>query len=155
MGAEQLADDELPSNSSRRSSSDPPGGGRAAALLATGLAGMLVVLIMLVGSLGLWIAVPLLWLWVGAQAEGATGSVGAGFGVALPGAVLTIGLVALLLARLSGAYRANRAARGLTDNGHAVLESVLILSAGVTVLAFAVWFLFLAGASPLPLGLQI
>ena len=39
--------------------------------------------------------------------------------------------------------------------GHFVLESVLVVSAGITLAAFAVWFLFFAGASPVPVGIQI
>ncbi len=41
-------------------------------LLRTGIGALLVVLIMLIGSLVMWIGAPLLWLWVGGQIEGAT-----------------------------------------------------------------------------------
>jgi hypothetical protein len=69
--------------------------------------------------------------------------------------IVTIAGVAALLAKLSNTYRSNRQARGLDDPGHLVLEGVLVVSAGVTGTAFVVWFLFFAGASPLPLGIQI
>jgi hypothetical protein len=36
-----------------------------------------------------------------------------------------------------------------------VLEGVLVVSAGITIAVFAVWFLFFAGASPVPIGIQI
>jgi hypothetical protein len=110
---------------------------------------------MFIGSLGLWIATPLLWLWVGSQVQGATGSLGAAFGAALVGAVLTVVLLASVLASLSNTYRANRSSRGLADTGHAVLERVLIASAGFAVVVFAIWFLFFAGTTPLPLGIGI
>ena len=59
-----------------------------------------------------------------------------------------------VLVKLSGFYRANRRARGLDDPGHGVLELVLIVSAAVTLVAFAVWFVFLAGANPVP-GMEV
>jgi hypothetical protein len=121
-------------------------------LLRTGAGAVLVVLIMLIGSLVLWVGAPLLWLWLGSQIEGATSSVGASIAAAFLGAVLTIVLVAGLLSKLSNVYRANRRARGLDDTGHFVLEVVLVISASVALVAFVVWFFFLAGAEPLPLG---
>jgi hypothetical protein len=36
-----------------------------------------------------------------------------------------------------------------------VLESVLVVSAGITLAVFAVWFLLFAGASPVPIGIQL
>jgi Phosphoethanolamine transferase EptA/EptB len=124
-------------------------------VLRTGMGAALVVLIMFIGSLVLWVGTPLLWLWVGSQIQGATDSLGAALGSMFIGVVVTIAAVAALLAKLSNTYRSNRQARGLDDPGHLVLEGVLVISAGVTGTAFVVWFLFFAGASPLPLGIQI
>ena len=123
-------------------------------VLRTGASAVLVLLIMVVGSLVLWIGAPLLWLWLGSQIEGATASVGAAIGSAFLGAVLTIVLVAAILAKLSNFYRANRVARGLDDPGHFVLEVVLVVSASVALFAFVIWFFFLAGAEPLPVGIK-
>ena len=36
-----------------------------------------------------------------------------------------------------------------------VLEGVLVVSAGLTVVAFVVWFFFLAGTSPVPIGIHV
>jgi hypothetical protein len=124
-------------------------------VLRTGTGAALVVLIMFIGSLVLWVGTPLLWLWVGSQIQGATDSLGAALGSMFIGVIVTIAGVAALLAKLSNTYRSNRQARGLDDPGHLVLEGVLVVSAGVTGTAFVVWFLFFAGASPLPLGIQI
>ena len=55
----------------------------------------------------------------------------------------------------SGVTRANCRARGLDDPGHFVLEGVLVISAGLTLTAFVIWFLFIAGANPLPLGISV
>src|SRR5207248_9404579 len=125
------------------------------AALQTGAAAVLVLLIMFLGSLVLWIGTPLLWLWIGSQIQGATDSLGAAMAAAFPGAVVTIGVVASILAKLSDVYRGNRRARGLDDPGHVVLEAVLVVSAGLTVTAFVAWFLVLSGASPLPIGISI
>jgi len=101
----------------------------------------------------MWLGAPLLWLWIGSQIE-AVSSLGAAVGATFLGAVLTIVLLAAVLARLSNFYRANCVARGQRDPGHVVLEMVLVISAGVAVVAFVVWFFFLAGAEPLPVGIK-
>jgi hypothetical protein len=124
-------------------------------LLRTGAGAILVVLIMFIGSLGLWVGTPLLWLWVGSQIQGATSSLGTALGAAFVGAVLTITAVASVLAKLSDVYRANCRSRGLDDPGHLMLEGVLVVSAGITLTGFVVWFFFFAGTSPVPLGIHI
>jgi hypothetical protein len=124
-------------------------------VLQTGSGAILVILIMFTGSLVLWIGTPLLWLWVGSQIQGHTASIGSAIGVMFIGAVLTIALVSWVLVSLSNIYRANCLARGLDDPGHFVLEGVLVVSAGFTIVAFGIWFFFFAGASPVPIGIQI
>ena len=66
------------------------------------------------------------------------------------GRTLTVWLLAAVLAKLSQSYRANALARGEADPGHGVLESVMIVAAGVAIVVFGVWFLLFAGASPIP-----
>jgi hypothetical protein len=124
-------------------------------LLRTGAGAVLVVLIMFIGSLVLWIGTPLAWLWIGSQIQGATASLGAALGAMFIGVVITIGLLASLLSKLSNVYRSNCQARGHGDPGHVVLEGVLVVSAGFTLAAFIVWFFLFAGASPVPLGLNL
>jgi hypothetical protein len=124
-------------------------------LLRTGAGATLVLLIMFIGSLVLWIGTPLLWLWIGSQVQGATSSLGTALGVSFVGVVATIMLLAGILAKLSNVYQANRRSRGLQDTGHYVLETVLVVSAGITLAAFVVWFFLFAGASPVPVGIQL
>ncbi len=125
-------------------------------LLRSGSGGALVILIMFIGSLVLWLGTPLLWLWVGSQVQGATESLSGALAAVFVGVIASVLLIAALLVKLSAVYRANRRSRGLGDPGNVVLESVLIVSAAVTILAFAIWFLFLAGASPVPgMGIQL
>lgn len=124
-------------------------------VLRTGAGASLVVLIMFTGSLVLWVGTPLAWLWIGSQIQGATDSLGAALGIMFVGVVVTIALLAALLAKLSNTYRANRRARGLDDPGHVMLEGVLVVSAGLTITVFVVWFFLFAGASPVPLGIHL
>src|SRR5579875_2263929 len=118
--------------------------------LMTGAGATLVVLIMFIGSLVLWVGTPLLWLYVASQVQGATDSLGAALGTMFVGAVATVAIIAAVLGQLSNTYRSNCMARGREDPGHVVLEGVLVISAGLTVVVFAVWFLLFAGASPVP-----
>ena len=124
-------------------------------LLRTGAGALLVIAIMFIGSLVLWIGTPLLWLWIGSQIQGQTSSLGAALGVMFIGVIVTITALASLLSKLSNVYRANCQARGLADPGHFVLEGVLVVSAGVTLAVFAVWFFLFAGTSPIPVGIQL
>jgi heme/copper-type cytochrome/quinol oxidase subunit 2 len=124
------------------------------ALLRTGTGAALLLMIMVIGSLGLWLGTPLLWLWVGSQVQGATESVASAMAAMFVGVPVSVVLLAMLLSKLSAGYRANCRARGLRDPGNVALESVLVVSAAVTLIAFAVWFLFIAGASPVP-GMNI
>lgn len=123
--------------------------------MRTGTGAVLVILIMFIGSLVLWIGTPLLWLWVGSQIQGETSSLGAALGVMFLGVVVTIALLAGLLGRLSNILRANRLARGMQDPGHVVLEGVLVVSAGFTLVGFVIWFFLFAGTSPIPIGIQL
>jgi hypothetical protein len=123
--------------------------------MRTGTGAMLVVLIMFIGSLGLWVGTPLLWLWVGSQVQGETDSLGTALVVAFIGALVTISALGTLLARLSDVYRDNCISRGLGDPGNVVLEGVIVVSAGLTITVFVIWFFFFAGADPAPIGIQI
>ena len=123
--------------------------------MRAGAGATLVLAIMFIGSLVLWVGTPLLWLWIGSQVQGATQSIGAALGTGFCGVVITIALVAALLGRLSNVYRANCIARGQEDPGHVVLEGVLVVSAGLTLIVFGIWFLFFAGASPVPVGISL
>ena len=124
-------------------------------LLRTGAGAILVVSIMFIGSLGLWVGTPLLWLWIASQVQGDTQSLGTALAVAFVGVLVTITVLVSILSRLSEVHRANRVARGFEDPGHIVLEAVIVVSAGLTLVAFVIWFFFLAGTSPVPIGIQV
>jgi hypothetical protein len=124
-------------------------------LLRIGAGAVLALTIMFVGSLVLWLGTPLLWLWVGSQVQGGTSSLSLALLVMAVGVLVTIWLLAFLLSKLSEVYRALALARGQEDPGHRVLESVLIATAGVAIVVFGAWFLLFAGASPVPLGMNL
>jgi hypothetical protein len=124
-------------------------------LLRTTTGAVLLLSIMVIGSIVMWVGTPLMWLWIGSQVQGQTESLGSALAVAFVGVVITVMLLASLLSRLSDGYRLNRVARGGEDPGHVVLEGVLVVSAGVSIAVFAVWFFLFAGAAPAPIGINI
>ena len=122
-------------------------------VLRAGSSAALLLVLMFLGSLGLWVGAPLLWLWIGGLVQGATNSVGAAIATILVGFVATVLLSVPVLGWLARRHAEARAARGLEDYGRVALEGVLVVSAAIAVVVFAVWFFFLAGAEPIPLGL--
>jgi heme/copper-type cytochrome/quinol oxidase subunit 2 len=119
----------------------------------TGASALVLLAIMFLGSLVLWVGVPFAWLWIASQIQAATDSLGAALGAAFVGVVLSIAAVMALLSRLSHTYRRQRVARGLQDTGHLALEIVVVVSAGITLVVFTVWFFLFAGTSPIPFNL--
>jgi hypothetical protein len=109
--------------------------------------------LMFAACLALWFAVPVAWLWVGGRVQGATQSLGAALAVALLGMVVSVLLAMRALSWLAHRHAAARAARGLDDLGVAPLEGAMVVSCVLAVVGFGVWFFFLAGPEPLPLGL--
>jgi MFS family permease len=110
-------------------------------------------LLMCLAALVLWVGLPILWLWIAGRVQGATGSVGPAIGAALVGFIVSALLFVPLLGWLGRRHAEARARRGLDDLGRAALEGVVVVSAAIAAVAFAIWFLFLAGAEPVPLGL--
>ena len=120
-------------------------------LLRAGSSAAVLLAIMFLGSLVLWVGVPVAWLYVGSLVQAATESVGAALGVVLLGVVVTIGAVVALLGRLNRVYAHTREARGLEPLGQAPLEAVLVVSAGLALVLFIGWFFLLSGTEPFPL----
>jgi MFS family permease len=123
------------------------------ALLHRGSAAF-VLLGMFCASLLMWVGIPIGWLWIGSQIEGATQSLGAAVGAMAIGVVATILLAIPVLGWLSDRYRAVRVARGQEDTGHFALEVMLVLSSGTAIVAFLLWFFVFAGSEPVPVGIS-
>ncbi|MEA2481996.1 MAG: hypothetical protein QOJ07_3918 [Thermoleophilaceae bacterium] len=117
--------------------------------LRTGSSAVLLLAMMFVGSLVLWVGVPLAWLYLGSKVQGATHSVGAAIAVMLPGTVITIFALIPILSWLNSAYAHGREARGLESYGQAPLEAVLVVSATIAIAGFGAWFFLFSGTPPL------
>jgi hypothetical protein len=122
-------------------------------LLQAGSRALVLLLLMFLGSLGLWIVMPLFWFWVGGRVQGATHSLGAAFGVVLLGVIASVAVTIPVLGWLNSKHVEERAARGLPPAGRTPLESVMVVSATLALLAFGAWFVLFSGAEPVPLGL--
>lgn len=116
--------------------------------LRTGASGLMVLFIMVVGSLVLWVGVPAGWLWVGSQIQGNTGNIGTALAAMMGGVVVSVVALAMLLAWLNRKHEEMREARGLPETESSVLERVLVVTAGIAVVGFTIWFLGFAGPGP-------
>jgi hypothetical protein len=129
-----------------------PRGGVIRRILHRGVSVLLLVVLTVLASVGLWVAMPLGWFWVAGRVEAGTGSLGAAVVLALVGVVGTIVVAVPLLGWLNRKRVEHREAVGLPEASGVALEAVLVVSATVAVIAFGVWFFFFAGAQPFPLG---
>jgi heme/copper-type cytochrome/quinol oxidase subunit 2 len=117
-------------------------------LLRAGASGLILVLMMLGAGLVLWIGVPVGWLWVGSQVQGATDSIGTAIFVMLVGVVASIVAIVPILGWLNRKHLELRAARGLDTHGQTALEAMMTVSVTIAVIAFVVWFFVIAGPGP-------
>jgi heme/copper-type cytochrome/quinol oxidase subunit 2 len=117
-------------------------------LLRAGASGLILVLMMLGAGLVLWIGVPVGWLWIGSQVQGATDSLGTAIAVMLVGVVASIVAVVPILGWLNRKHLELRAARGLDTHGQTALETVMTVSVAIAVIAFVIWFFVIAGPGP-------
>lgn len=122
--------------------------------------------LMAVGSVTLWLGIPIGWLWIGSQVQADSQSPGfAPYMLVLAGIVVSIAAMAKLLAMLNRTYKRvagddavvrvrmpwHRSMRGEDDSRvpRSVLDVVMVISVSAALAVFAVWFFFFAG-SPLP-----
>jgi hypothetical protein len=115
-------------------------------VLRLGFTLMLLVIIMVVGSLVLWLGVPLGWLYVGSLVQAETRSIGAALAAAFVGAAVSIMALAWFLGRLNQVAQDMRRARGHEPGNP--LEKVLVVTAVIAVAGFSFWFFILAGPGP-------
>jgi heme/copper-type cytochrome/quinol oxidase subunit 2 len=117
-------------------------------LLRAGASGVLVLLMMVGAGLVLWVGVPLGWLYIGSQVQGASDSVGLAILVMLVGVVVSIVAIVPLLGWLNRKHLQLQEARGHDTHGQTALEAVLTVSVLIAVLAFVVWFFLIEGPGP-------
>jgi hypothetical protein len=123
----------------------------------------LVILLMGVGSIAMWLVVPVVWIYVASQmVESSQPSLGPYLLiiVAIPLSMVVIGkgLSALnrYYARMTGTDAHvrvvlpwHKSLRGERENRHprTVLDVVMVFSVSLALLAMAIWFFFFAGSS--------
>jgi hypothetical protein len=122
--------------------------GVGARALNYGASAVLTGVIMVGASLALWIGVPAGWLWIGSQVQGSTGNVGTAIAVMLIGAIVSIVALAWVLGWLNRVHEHLRAARGVEATGPPLLEVVLVVTAAIALVGFAIWFFVFAGPGP-------
>lgn len=144
-----MRSDELINGPRRRQA--PRGGSdersRMRELLLAGHEAVIVVLVMLVGTVLIWVGSPLAGLFVGSQVQGWTDSLGMALIAAGVTAVAVVLLLGLVLANLDHRHARLREARGL-DPSVGALEPVLVIGSGIAMAAFGFWFIILQGPSP-------
>ena len=117
--------------------------------LRAGESAILVLAIMFVGSLVLWVGVPVAALFVGSKVQTATDSIGAAMAAMTLMVIGSLVVLVPLLGWLNRTYMEIRVARGRQDLGNAPLEGVIVVSAAIAIVGFGIWFLFFAGTAPL------
>ena len=117
-------------------------------LLRAGASGVILVLMMLGAGLVLWIGVPLGWLYVGSQVQGASESLGLAILVMMVGVLVSIAAIVPGLGWLNRKHLELREARGLETHGQTALEAVMTVCVVVAVIAFVIWFFLIEGPGP-------
>ncbi|UGS35259.1 hypothetical protein [Capillimicrobium parvum] len=124
---------------------------------------LVLILLMAAGSVAMWVVVPVLWLWLGSKLqEGSSPSLGP-YLLVIVGIPVTMVIIGKVLSRLDRLYAAvlraprrqrvqaswqksMRGERGSTRQ-RTILDSVMVVSVSVALLAFGVWFFGFAGSS--------
>jgi hypothetical protein len=127
------------------------------------LIGLVLIALMAIGSILLWLGVPVGWLYLASQLVKSSQPTMGPYVMVIVGIPVSMVVVGKALSRLDRAYgslmgteRHSRAAlpwhrsmRGERDAGHqaTVLDVVMICSVALALLALAVWFFLFAGSS--------
>lgn len=126
-------------------------------------AALILILLMAAGSIAMWVVVPVAWLYLGSQMQkGSTPSLGP-YLLVLAGIVVSMMILGKLLGWMDRVYAIvigvsrqrhiqppwHKSMRGERGSGRerTVLDSVMIVSVGLALLAFGVWFFAFAGSS--------
>ncbi|HEV3379258.1 MAG TPA: hypothetical protein VG126_18440 [Thermoleophilaceae bacterium] len=115
--------------------------------LADNLLAHLLLAVELVLCLSLFGPQPLGWLWVGSQVDYQTGYVTLGIATIMLGCLASLLLTMALAKRVDHAWKLVRRAAGHRQDRGA-LERIFVVSVGVALLLFAIWFLLIEGPGP-------
>ena len=133
-----------------------------ASTLGRGVASVLLVVLMAVGSVAMWIAAPIFWLWLVSQFSESTSPSGGAYLLVLAGTVATVVVLGKALGYLNRVHGAltgrmpprrdqtvwMRSMRGERDarRDHGVLGTVMAVSVSIALVAMGIWFFFFAGS---------
>jgi hypothetical protein len=126
-------------------------------------AALILILLMAAGSIAMWVVVPVAWLYLGSQMQkGSTPTLGP-YLLVLVGIVISMVIIGKLLGWLDRVYAIvigidrkqriqapwHKSMRGERGSGRerTVLDGVMIVSVGLALLVFGVWFFAFAGSS--------
>lgn len=98
-------------------------------------------------GLTMWMAVPAGWLFVGSRVKSETDSLGLAVVVMGIGAIITVVALVRLLGSLNRAYHEDFVKLNERNPERTPLEPVLVITAGLALAIFGIWFLFFAGAT--------
>jgi hypothetical protein len=97
--------------------------------------------------LSIWGPQPLAWLWVGSQADYASGSHMLGIVVAFTGILISLFVTLSLASRLDRLWRIVRRAAG-HDQRDGALARIFGTSAVIALVVFGIWFFLIEGPAP-------
>ena len=100
---------------------------------------------MFVIGLSMWIGVPGVWLYVGSMVKSESNSLGLALAVMGVGAVVTIVALVKVLGLLNRRWYEEYVELNDRKPARTPLEPVLVISAGLALAAFGIWFAFFAG----------
>ena len=142
--------------------SDPPQDRSIARAVAEKPAAFFLIVLMAIGSVFLWLVIPIGWIWVASHTVKTTQPTLGPYLLILFGVPISMVVVGKLLYKLNGVYERltgrtsevkmqlpwHRSLRGeRTPNRRTtVLEFVMIWSVSIALVCFAVWFFFFAHA---------
>lgn len=102
---------------------------------------------MFIIGIAMWVGVPVAWLWIGSQVKATTDSLGLAVVVMGVGALGTIVGLVKILGLLNRTWYEEFVELNDRKPARTPLEPVLVISAGLAVAAFGIWFTLFAGAS--------
>jgi len=123
------------------------------------MAGIGLIALMVIGSLMLWVGIPIGWIWIGSKLQKGTQPQLGPYLVVLAGVIVSMIVMGKLLSRLNRAYGRlmgqesvrvrlpwHRSMRGERDTGHprTILDVVMVASVSAALFAFGIWFMFFA-----------
>lgn len=127
------------------------------------IAATLLILLMAVGSIALWLAIPVGWIYLASKLVSSSQPTMGPYVLVLVGIPVSMVVVGKLLAKLNRVYGDvtgttpqvrvrmpwHRSMRGERDGAppRTVLDVVMVASVSVALLCFAVWFFVFAGSS--------